>query len=174
MRKCCIKARPKPSWANSKFCVSMSGVKSFFGFSTTFSFGDGNTFLSFGLAPYPACNFLSRWLTTVTSPTSRGMQHNPGFSWTASCNGLSGLPSRYTLATCLAFVSFLWTEFYNCFPLSLTLRPEPDGQICQVLLLDGYVTWLSYSITFASTSFCWFLSQLNFFKKIYPLQKQKA
>jgi hypothetical protein len=51
---------------------------------------------------------------------------------------------------------------YNPFLLFLTLKPEGQGQSCQILLLAGAVTWPSCSIT-SSPAFCfqWFPSLLK-------------
>ena len=64
VRKYWTKARPKPSWANSKLSISMSDVKVLFGSPTPFSFVDCNTlfFFSLELIPLPVSHFL-HWLS---------------------------------------------------------------------------------------------------------------
>ena len=49
----------------------------------------------------PLTVFLDRYPMALTSLTSSGLQDDPGFSFTASHNGLSGLPFRVTSDTCL-------------------------------------------------------------------------
>lgn len=46
VRKYWIKTRMKPSWANSKFCISMFDVKQVFRSPIPFIFVDYNTLLS--------------------------------------------------------------------------------------------------------------------------------
>ena len=109
---------------------------------------------------------LGRYTMTLASPTSWGLQGKPGFTFTVSNNGPSGPPCRDTSDTCLASVAFLTLRrrFYNPFLVSLTLKPEPCGQSCQVLLLAEAETWPSHSNTFSSAfSFQWFHSLLQCF-----------
>lgn len=63
---------------------------------------------------------------------------SPGFLLTVSHYG-AGKPLTHT---CLALAAFLsWGKVYNPSVISLTLKLEPSGQSCQVLLLDGVETW---------------------------------
>ena len=71
-------------------------------------FADYNILFSLGLVPFTACQ-PSPWIVshTLASPTSWSLQCNPGFTSTTSCNGLSRLPCKDSLATCLALATFL-------------------------------------------------------------------
>jgi hypothetical protein len=66
-----------------------------------------------------------------------GLQDNPGFAFTAFHNDLSRPLCGDTPDTCLASAAFLSHKgrFYNPFLVSLTLKPKPHSQGCQVLLL---------------------------------------
>lgn len=91
----------------------------------------------------PPTAFLSRYLTTLASPTSQGLQGNPGLTFTASHYVLPRSPCRHTLDTCLASVPFLSRggrvqDFFFASPM---LKSEPRDQICQVLLLVGAGSW---------------------------------
>lgn len=82
--------------------------------------------------------FLDRYPTTLAFPASQ--YNNPGFTFTASGNGLALPPWNHFSATCLASeASFSWRgRFYNpSNSLSLTLNPGLPGQHCQILLLNG-------------------------------------
>lgn len=102
----------------------------------------------------------------VTSSTPLGLQGNPGFTFRASCSGISGRAHRITPDTCLASVSFLSQDerFHNLFIVFMTLQRDPQEQNCQVLLL----TWPPSSITFASAFYCWlFPSLIKLFFNIF-------
>lgn len=77
----------------------------------------------------------------------------PGLTFTASCNVLSVPPCRDTPDTRLAPEAFLshGGRAHNLFLVSLTLKSEPWGQSCQVLLLGGAGT--SPSFKYISISF---------------------
>ena len=103
-----------------------------------------NTLLSLKLIPPPVSNFLGKFPLTLASPKSWGLQGNPGFTFTASCIGLSRPSFRENLDTILASAAFLTcvgTLFHNLFLLSLTLKSETCDLYCQVLLLAGARTW---------------------------------
>jgi hypothetical protein len=128
----------------------------FFRSSTPFSFSDCNILLSLGLVPLP----VSRCSMAMASQTSWGLQGNLAFTITASYNGISGSPFGDTPVIYLGSVAFLTCRerFHNPFLLSLTLKPEPCGWSCQVLLLAGARTWTpSFNYIFTSFLF-WMIS----------------
>ena len=98
-------------------------------------------FFFFGWFHYLLAAFLGRYPMALTSLPSWSLHGNPGFTFTASCNGLSGPPCRDIPDTHLVSATLLshGRRFLNSFLLFLTLKPEPHGQSCQVLLLAR--TW---------------------------------
>lgn len=127
----------------------MSDFKMFFSSPTLFILVDCSILLSLGLAPLPISSSPQQISHNFASLTSWVLQGKPGFNSTASCNGLSSPPFRDTLDTCLASPVFLNLrgKFYNLFLLSLTLKPKPCGQSCQVLHLTMAGSSPSCSIT---------------------------
>ena len=125
----------------------MFGVKTLFRSPTTLSFVD---FFLLGWFYSLLAALLGRYPMTLASLTSWVLQGNPGFNFTASHNGLStGPPFRDTPDTWLTLVAFFGHggKFHNPLFLPLTLKPEPHGQSCYVLLLTGARTWTPHSIT---------------------------
>jgi hypothetical protein len=95
-RKDWTKARLKTSGANSKLCVSMSDVKALFRSPTPFCV-DSNTLLSLGLVPLPVSSFSQQIFHDSGNSNILGPPINPGFTFTASYNGLSRYPRRDTM-----------------------------------------------------------------------------
>lgn len=96
---------------------------------------------------FPACNGLSTPLCR-DFPACNDFSMPPCRDFPA-CNGLSTFPCRNFPATCLTSVAFLnhRGRFHNSFtPLSFSIKPEPCGGSCPVLLVgDG--SWLSPGIS---------------------------
>lgn len=110
---------------------------------------DCNTLLSLDRLPLSAA-LLDRYLMVQVSPTSWSLQHNPGFTFSALCNGLLRLPYRDFSAIHLASMAHL----------------NHGGRFCNPLILVSFITlkadhrlptwdgaWLPPLITFAVTSF---------------------
>lgn len=98
----------------------------------------------------PACCYsaalLGRYASTAIS-ASLGLQHNPGFPSTPSCDGLSRPPHTDTLHTCPTSADPLAAEGDY---VLLALMPEPSGWSSRkALLLAGAGIWHSCS-TFTS------------------------
>lgn len=94
------------------------------------------THFSLGLFPDPLPALLvPMYLTALASLTFWGSQHNPSFTFLASCNVLS-------------------RPLCSDSPLFLTLKAEPDGRRCQALQLPGAGTWFPSWIIFAWAFFC--------------------
>lgn len=106
--------------------------------------------------PVQSTAVLGRNPTALTSPTTWSLQHNPGFTFTVSFDGLFELPCRDTPDTSLASSAFLshGGRYYNPFLISFTLMPASGGLSCQVLPFDEAGTSSSSSITIASAFFC--------------------
>lgn len=77
--------------------------------------------------------FFSRYPTVLASEISWSPHGNPGFTSTASHNGFSVPPRRNNAWTQLLPLA-TEGDFLNSFLVSLTLKPQPCGQSCQVLL----------------------------------------
>lgn len=100
-RKYWAKTNLKTSWGNSKVWISTTDVKALFRSPTPFSFVDCSTLLSLGLLPHP----VSRFLRLVYHDSGiANIMGFPGFTLTASCNGLSGPSCRDVPDTHLASV----------------------------------------------------------------------
>lgn len=98
-----------------------------------------HTFLSQAGNPPPhlCAALLGRYFMALASPTSQGLQYNPGSTITSSHNGLSRLQCRDSSDTCLTSMAFLnLRRFHNPFPpiFFMALKPAPHGPHCQVLL----------------------------------------
>jgi hypothetical protein len=75
--------------------------------------------------------YLGRYPTALVSLTFWALQSNPGFTFTASHNGFSGLPCRNTPDTHLALVAFLSCRGRFCNPFNLSLIPKlPSSGAC--------------------------------------------
>lgn len=89
------------------------------------------THFSLGLVLHPVSNSPWQVHQYSASPTSWDLQHNSGFTFKVSCNGLSGLPMQGhipdTGLTSMVSLS-CGGRFYNPFLISLTLKLEPWGQ----------------------------------------------
>jgi hypothetical protein len=94
------------------------------------------------------------------SSSPQQVSHSSGISNILECprQSMLHLHNFTTLATCLASAASLVTEG-DSITFLFTLKTEPRGQSCQVLLLAGAGTWPPCSIT-SSPVFCfqWFLS----------------
>lgn len=147
MKKYWPKARPNPA-VQTPNSISISDVK--FRSATPFSFVDCSTLLSLGLFPLLAA-FFGRYHRTLESLTSWDFKGNTGFAFTAL---QSGPPSRDTPTILLVSVTFLGPGRRSHRPfLSLTLKLEPCGRGCQVLLFAGAEKWPPFSIP-SSAAFC--------------------
>lgn len=95
---------------------------------------------------------LVRYPTTPSSQTSWSLQYNPGFTFTALCNGLSWPPCQNTPDMYMASTIYFSREgrFHILFPIFLTLHPEQYGQRCHVLLLSGLELPFSCNYIFSS------------------------
>ena len=117
MRKYQTIARPKTSWANFKLCISTSNVKMFFrGSPTPFSFIDFKTLLFHGLVPLPISSSPRQGSHDSAILTSRILQGNPGFNFTASCTDLLKPPFRNNPDACLATVAVFTLGGYSIDP----------------------------------------------------------
>jgi hypothetical protein len=101
--------KARPNHSRTKSCNSVSNVKGLRQFhplallaTTHFSLlGWFHTLLA---------SLLGRHPMTLTPPKSRGFDCNPDFTFTASCNGLSGPLCRDSPDTCLASEMHLTAE----------------------------------------------------------------
>lgn len=107
-------------------------------------------------------SLLDWFCSLLAALLSRYPMTHPGFSFTASCNGLSVLPWGDTSHTYLSPMALLryGRKSYNAFLVSLILKSEPCGWNCQVLLLDGDGTCPPCSNTFSLTFWFWWFSSL--------------
>lgn len=123
--------------------------KPFFRSPTSFSFIDYNTFLSLGLVPFPVSR-LSRQVSHYSSIFSMlGSPRQSSIHLTTSSSGLFKPLFMDCPDTCLALLCFLSCKgkFVNPFLLSLTLKPEPRGQIsnfCFLLLEHSPLAYLHH------------------------------
>ena len=85
-----------------------------------------------------AAAFLGRNPMTLASPIFWGVQCNTAFALTTPNNDLSRPPCKDSLAACLASMAFLMDvgRVHHAFiHLSFLVKPEPQGQNCQDILL---------------------------------------
>ena len=144
VRRSWVKARPKTGCANSKLCISILMWKHSSYFQLLSALLTTTYFSLLGWFHSLLAALLSRYPMALASPASWGLQGNPGFTFTASHNGLFRPPFRDTPDTCLTSAAFLRH--------SLTLKPEP----CDWgLLLAGAGTRMApfLSYIFASSLF---------------------
>lgn len=126
---------------------SMSGVKTLIALLTTTHISLLCCFHAF------LAVLLGRYPMILASLTSWGLQWMSDFTLIPSHSGLSGPPCRDTSDICLSSVASLshGGRFHNPFLVPLTLKPEPHGQSCQVLLLAGTRTCpLSFNYIYIS------------------------
>ena len=98
--------------------------------------------------------------TTLASPTSWGLQRNLEFTFKDLHSELSWPPYRNTPDTHLASTSLsCGGGFYNPFPASLTLKPEPEAA---VLLHAGAGTWPLVQLHLHQLCLQWFPALLAF------------
>ena len=131
----------------------MSDVKKLFRSPTPFSFVDCSTLLSLGLVPLPVSSSPQQVSHDSGISNISGLQGNPGFTFPASCNGLSRPLCRDIPNTHLTSATFLSCRgrFHMAFFLSLTLKSH--GQSCQLLMLSETGAWPPCSVT-SSPTFC--------------------
>ena len=103
---------------------------------------------------------LGRDLKVLACPTSWGLQDDPGFTFTASCNDLSCRDSTAFPTPCVASMAFLThgKRFHNPFTLAslTTLKPSSYEQHHQIWLLTWDGAWLFPELHFQKLSFAAF------------------
>ena len=77
------KASPKNSWANSKLCISMSYIKTFFRSPTPFTFVECIMLLPLRLVPLLVSSFPGKGSHDTGISNILGSLGNPGFNFTA-------------------------------------------------------------------------------------------
>lgn len=126
------KARLKINRANSKACSSTSHVKGL-GQLHPSCFANCSSFSPLDPPPppppVPSCPIWSspcRHLIAPASPTSRGLQGNPGFTSTASHNCIREENSLATHLTSAALLTYLRQCFYKPFPCVFLMALKPE------------------------------------------------
>lgn len=139
MRKYWTKARSKTSWVNSNLCISMSDDKMLFWSPTPFSFVNCSKLLSYGLIPFSTSNFPwqvsnNSGISNILGSSRQSRLQLHRFTQWPLWGSIQDTPD-----TCLTSADFGSHGGIFCiyFLLSLTLKPEPYGWSCQVLLMGS-------------------------------------